>query len=160
MAEIKNPYQQGFAFLAGRKAMQGAQEFDKDNIFITKNGEKINVYQMIQNNREDTEIEPTLKKYGCLTPMEMNIEQVYTDLTNIKGDMRDMIEQQQEADNLWNKLPRDVRETFGNSKRNFLENGETWLKSKIEKAKAEAEKLKQEQNPTPAEPTTGALKNE
>lgn len=142
MADIKNPYKKNFAFLEDRTSMAGAQEFDPENIFIEKNGEKINVYQMIQENREDTEIEPTLKKYGCLTPMELKTEQVYADLRNIKTNMRDILSQQQEAENLWNKLPRDVRENFGNSKRNFLENGETWLKTKIEAAKKEAEQLK------------------
>ena len=55
--EVKN-----FKINIERKRM--AQDFNKEEITVTKAGKEINVYNFIQENREDTEIYPTLEKYG------------------------------------------------------------------------------------------------
>ena len=42
----------------------GEQTFDKDKIFIIKFGQKINVYDMMQENNVDTDIYKIMQKYG------------------------------------------------------------------------------------------------
>ena len=115
-----------------------SQSFDKDTIEIKKAGKTINVYQMIQENREDTEIYPTLEKYGSIERMKLDSEGTYADLRNIK-DLRNSIEQVQQADVLWQNLPLDTRREFGHSKKEFIEKGENWLKNKIEASKPKVE---------------------
>lgn len=107
------------------------QTYDPDTIEIEKAGVKINVYEFIQESREDTEIYPTLEKYGSLKRMELDTEGVYGDFREIK-DLRSVYEQQKAADNMWLNLPIEVRKEFGHSKSEFMEKGENWLKNKIE----------------------------
>ena len=133
-----------FNFLKNRGNSKG-QEFNKDEIFVIKAGKKINCYEEIQNNREDTEIYPTLEKYGCLDRMQLSIQDataLYADLTGQKFELRDMINQQKKADEMWENLPLDTRREFNHSKQEFLNNGAKWLKNKIDAAKAAEEKLK------------------
>lgn len=111
-----------------------AQHFDKDTIEIIKNGEKINVYQSIQDAREDTELYSTLEKYGSLKRMELDTELVYEDVREMK-DLRGIFEQQKRANELWNNLPLEVRREFGHSQKEFIDKGEDWLKRKIDTEK-------------------------
>lgn len=129
--EIKN-----FKINTDKKRM--SQTFDKDNIKITKAGKEINVYQAIQDSREDTEIYPTLEKYKCIDRLKLNTEEVYGDIRNIK-DLRSTIEQVQEAEKLWEGLPLEIRKEFGHSKKEFMDKGENWLKNKIEAEKPKIE---------------------
>ena len=129
--EVKN-----FKINIERKRM--AQDFNKEEITVTKAGKEINVYNFIQESREDTEIYPTLEKYGCIDRMIINEPDVYSDLRNIK-DLRNSIEQVQEATKLWENLPLDIRREFGHSQKEFMEKGEKWLKNKIQEQKAQAE---------------------
>lgn len=153
-----------FNFLKNRGNSKG-QEFNKDEIFVIKAGKKINCYEEIQNNREDTEIYPTLEKYGCLDRMQLSIQDataLYADLTGQKFELRDMINQQKKADEMWENLPLDTRREFNHSKQEFLNNGAKWLKNKIDTAKAAEEKLKAE-TITPEvsiKPITGVKTNE
>lgn len=133
-----------FKFLENRGKSFG-QDFDKDEIFVIKAGKKINCYEEIQNNREDTEIYPTLEKYGCLDRMQLSIQDattLYADLTGQKFELRDMINQQKKADEMWENLPLDTRREFNHSKQEFLNKGANWLKNKIDAAKAAEKKLK------------------
>lgn len=111
-----------------------AQNFDKDNIEVIKCGQKINVYQAIQDAREDTELYPTLEKYGCIDKLPIDHAKVYGDLTQIK-DLKDIMQQQIDAENLWLSLPLDVRRQFNHSKAEFIEKGAEWLEKEIEKNK-------------------------
>ena len=111
-----------------------AQTFDKDNIFLEKAGVKTNVYDLIQANREDTEIIPTLEKYGCIDRMMLNVEDVYGEFGKFK-ELRDIQEQQKYAQNLWDNLPIETRREFNHDKYLFVKNGEKWLKNKLEEAK-------------------------
>lgn len=155
-----------FKFLENRGKSVG-QDFDKDEIFVIKAGKKINCYEEIQNNREDTEIYPTLEKYGCLDRMQLTVQdatELYADLTGQSFELRDLINQQKKAEEMWNNLPLDVRREFNHSKQDFLNNGTKWLKNKIDTAKAAEEKLKQQATIAPVEPlvkpTTGVKTNE
>lgn len=102
----------------------------------TKAGKKYVFYDVIQAAREDTEIYPTLEKYGCLDPIMINKQNLYADLTSLKTDLRSLTEQNMRADELWNQLPGKIKAQFDNSRDLFMKDGEAWLKSEIEKEQA------------------------
>lgn len=136
------------------KRTRMAQSFDKGSITLTKAGKTFNVYDKIQENREDTEIYPTLEKYGCIDRMMLNTQGVYADFQEFKG-LREMKDQQIKADEMFNSLPLDVRIQFQNDKNLFMRDGEEWIKSKIneekKKADALANALKPQENSTEKE---------
>lgn len=103
--------------------------------FTNKAGEKFVYYDRIQKARQDTEIYPTLEKYGCLDPIMVNKEQMYLDLRGWKTDARSLTEMTIKADEMWNKLPHDIKAKFENNRDIFMRDGEKWLKSEIEKNK-------------------------
>lgn len=102
---------------------------------VTKAGEKYVYYDRIQTARQDTEIYPTLEKYGCLDPIIVNKEKMYIDIRNMKTDARSLKEMTMKADEMWNKLPHDIKAKFENNRDLFMKDGESWLKSEIEKNK-------------------------
>lgn len=116
-----------------------AQTFDKDTITLTKAGKAFNVYDKIQENREDTEIYPTLEKYGCIDRMMLDTRGVYADFQEFKG-LREMKEQQIKADEMFNSLPLDVRIQFQNDKNLFMRDGKKWIKELIDKETAAGNK--------------------
>ncbi len=152
-----------FNFLKNRGNSKG-QDFNKDEIFVIKAGKKINCYEEIQKNRDDTEIYPTLEKYGCLERMQLTVndaESLYADLTGQKFELRDILNQQKKANEMWENLPLDVRREFNHSKKEFLTKGKEWLKNKIETAKKADEELKKTQpTVTPVEIKQTGTKNE
>lgn len=115
-----------------------AQTFDKDNIFVIIKGEKVNVYEMIQEARKDTEIAQVLNDYGCIEKLGIDTKKTYDSLVEI-NDMRDIYEAKNKADKLWETLPIEVRQEFNNNAHEFMKNGEKWLKEKIAKETQPAE---------------------
>lgn len=103
---------------------------------LKRAGQELDVRTWIEEGREDTEIYPTLEKYGCIDKLIVNTQQVYGDLTEIL-DLRSSIEQIKKADELWKSLPLDMRKEFLGDKKRFMEEGLDWLKKKIEKEKEE-----------------------
>lgn len=135
------------------KPVMAGQDYNIEEA-TEKAGEKYVYYDRIQEARQDTEIYPTLEKYGCLDPMIVNKEQMYLDLRGWKTDARSLTEMTMKADEMWNKLPHDIKAKFENNRDLFMRDGEQWLKSEIEKNKpAEVE------TPTPAT-ETGVNTNE
>ena len=128
-----------------------AQTFDKDNIFVIIKGEKVNVYEMIQEARKDTEIAQVLKDYGCIEKIGIDTKKTYDSLVEI-NDLRDIYEAKNKADKLWEALPIEVRQEFNNNAHEFMKNGEKWLKEKIAKETQTAEQ--------PAEQPTSNEKGE
>lgn len=136
----------------------------KENYSLTQYGEKFNLYQHIQNAREDTEIIPTLEKYGMAKGIEVlkrydpeKASKYYGDFREIT-DMRNMMDKSKKAEEMWKALPLEIRQKFGNSKREFFEKGDTWLKNEIE-----TQLQKQTANITQATATTtntGATEND
>lgn len=122
-----------------------SQYFDKKSIYWIKNGEKVNVYDYIQEGREDTEIYPTLEKYGSIKRMEIDTPAVYNQFEKVMN-LRDCLEQQKEADKMWNNLPLEIRQTFNHDKYEFMNNGMQWLEKRMKQ-----EKQKTEQPETPKE---------
>lgn len=124
------------------KRTRMAQSFDKNSITLKKAGKTYNVYDKIQENREDTEIYPTLEKYGCIDRMMLNTQGVYADFQEFKG-LREMKDQQIKADEMFYNLPLDVRIKFQNDKNLFMRDGEKWIKEVIGKEKSDAAKAPQ-----------------
>lgn len=125
---------------------------------LKRAGQELDVRTWIEENREDTEIYPTLEKYGCIDKLIVNTQQVYGDLTKIL-DLRSSIEQIKQADKLWNSLPLDIRKEFLGDKKRFMEEGLDWLKKKIEKEKEYWENPKTEPVQT-TQPTVEAQPKE
>lgn len=126
------------------KRERKAQSFDPEHT-IDMAGKQVSVYDMIQKNREDTEIYPTLEKYGTIERMKLDAKKVYADFTAFK-DTRSMLDQQKMAEKMWWDLPFDVRKEFDNNMHTFIKGGEKYLKEKI--------KAQEVAQPTPVEPTT------
>lgn len=110
----------------------------KENYSITQYGERYNLYQHIQNAREDTEIIPTLEKYGMAKGMEKlkrynpeDAAKYYGDFSQL-SDFRNLMDKSKKADEMWKGLPLEIRQQFGNSQREFMEKGGAWLKKQHE----------------------------
>lgn len=130
-------------FSAWERKQTNGQIFGRPK--LKKAGKEFDVHDFIQENREDTEIYPTLEKYGSLEKITINSEVLYGDMTRIKG-LRDIHEQIEESQQLWDSLPFEIRHEFQGNKRLFMENGEKWLKEKIEKNQPKIEEKKDEKN--------------
>lgn len=115
------------------------KKFDKDEIHFIKCGKKINIYNLIQEGREDTEIYPTLEKYGCIDRMLLKgdaLNEAYVDMTNAM-DLRNSLDQMKAAENVWLNLPLETRREFNFNKHEFIENGLDWMRKKIDAEIAE-----------------------
>lgn len=119
------------------------QKFDRKKIFFERNGKKINVYDFIQEGREDTEIYPTLEKYGCIDKMMLNKEDVYADYTQLQEmqDLRGIKDFENKAKQMFYNLPLEVRKEFDNDINKFTKGADEFVaklkKEDEEKAKSE-----------------------
>ncbi len=110
------------------KRERKAQFFDREKIFVVKKGQKINVYDAIQEANVDTDIYKTLEKYGSIESMKkLNEPLVIQEFEKLLS-LTDIIEINQKADELWEQLPAGVREEFHGDKNELLQRGEDWLK--------------------------------
>ena len=105
------------------------QEFDRTKITYMKCGKEINVYDEIQANREDTEIIPTLRKYGNLKPMEVDYQAMYGEFQNM--DLRDVFELRDRAKEMYDNLPAEIKAQFNDDPKEFAEKAPQWLEEKI-----------------------------
>lgn len=136
-----------------RKRM--TQSFDKENIHFIRAGQKINVYNLIQTSGEDTDLYAIMDKYGvnsqeAIARAQMNTGQLYQDMTGINAptDLRDALKKMETAENMWKQLPLSVRSEFNNSKAEFMNRGEKWLKNKYEQEKAKNQPVIEENSST------------
>lgn len=106
------------------------QKFDIKKTYFIRKGKKINVYDFIQSNREDTEIIPTLRKYGNLKPMEVDYEGMYETFTEKIG-LREVLDLNRKAEEMFDSLPAEIKVQFNNDKYEFAEKGQAWLNEKI-----------------------------
>lgn len=139
-----NTRQEEFRKNAKERSQNCMQDFtkSKEEYKITQYGETYPMYDFIQDNRVDTEIIPTLEKYGVAKGMEKlkrydpeNAEKYYGDFRSIKGNFRNLLDQKIAAEKMWKSLPLNLRAKFGHSQKEFLEKGEKWLKSEMENYK-------------------------
>ena len=133
-----------FKFLEWRTRKQ--QSFDKNSIVLHKKGKTFNVYDWIQENREDTEIEPTLKKYGCIPQEMLNKQGVYDDFT-VYGDLRGVQEQMKKAKEMFYSLPLETRQKFNNNIDTFTKEGKNYVKGLIDAEIAEKKKTEELNKP-------------
>lgn len=108
----------------------------KDNYSLTQRGETYNLYQHIQDAREDTEVIPTLEKYGMAKGLEKlkkydesRIQEYMGDFHEL-GNMRNLMDKAKKAEEMWWNMPSEVREEFGNSPREFIDKGHKWAETK------------------------------
>lgn len=118
------------------------QYFDKEKITLKKAGKEFNVYDFIQEGRTDTEIYPTLEKYGCIDRMMLDSKGTYDDFTKY-GTLRDIKDQQKLAEQMFYNLPLETREHFNNNISTFMKEGENYLKQKISEESKKTETTNQ-----------------
>lgn len=122
-------------------------EFGKPT--FVKYGKEYDIQEYIEASRDDTEIIPTLEKYGCIDRMVVNAEGLYGDFTEY-NDLRTSLEKKKQIENMWNQLPTDVKNDFNNDMNEFIDRGMEWAKRKMDENKP-AE---------PAQPATAEPKGE
>lgn len=116
-----------------------AQEFDKEKITLKKAGKEYNVYDAIQEAREDTEIYPTLEKYGCLDKLMLDKEMTLADFKDYSGyaDLRDLKNQQIKAQEMFYNLPLETRQHFNNDINQFVKDGKSYVENLIKEEQAQ-----------------------
>ena len=77
--------------------------------------------------------------------MELDTPAVYNQFEKVMN-LRDCLEQQKQADAMWNNLPLEIRQTFNHDKYEFMKNGMQWLEKRLKQ-----EKQTTEQPETPKE---------
>lgn len=105
-------------------------EFGKPT--FVKYGKEIDIQEYIEASREDTEIYPTLLKYGTLKPLQKSYEAIYGDFTEY-NDFRTLNDKAIQANKMWDELPTDIKHEFNNDKNEFIDRGMEWAKNQIEK---------------------------
>lgn len=128
-----------------------AQNFDKEKITITMKGQTFNMYDYIQAGREDTEIYPTLEKYGNLQPLERPAEDIIADFS-ANMDLRDLAEQENRLRTLFDNLPLKEKQIFKNDYYRFKTDG---LDYYTKKAQKEIEALQKKQTTVPPKNDNG-----
>lgn len=116
------------------------QDFDK-NETLTKAGKTYCIYDKIQEAREDTEIIPTLKKYGCIPVTTTDSASMYQDFTQAQ-DLRGILDRKIAAENAFYNLPIEIRREFDHNIDRFMKEGEKYINDRI--AKEQAEKAKEQ----------------
>lgn len=118
-----------------------------------KFGKKIAIQDYIEAGREDTEIYPTLEKYGCLTRMERTPSQIYGDFTEY-NDLRGNLEKAKKIKDMWNQLDTTIKNEFNNDMNEFIDRGMEWAKNKIEEETKKVETKPVETQPVETQPKT------
>lgn len=131
--KYKNPY--------GSTKGKFQQTFDM-NETVKMAGKEINCYERIQEAREDTEIYPTLEKYGCLEKIPMDVNKTFNDFTEFK-DLRTLKDQQIKANQMWLDLPWEIRAHFDNNINEFIEHGENYVADLIKQAQQQEQEAEQ-----------------
>ena len=127
-----------FGYQKKRSLKRFNQDFDKEKITLTKAGKTFNMYDFIQEGREDTEIMPTLEKYGCIPVQQVDSASMYQDFTAAQ-DLRGVLDRKIAAENAFYNLPVEIRREFDHNIDNFMKNGEKYIKDRIAKEQAEKE---------------------
>lgn len=120
-----------------------SENFNPEEIYVIAKNKKINMYDRVQEAREDTEIYPTLEKYNgdlrmTAEKMTQYAATIDEDLSEIT-DLRSMFDAQKAAAASWENLPLSIREEFGNNIESFVNNGQAWAKTYLDKKKAQDE---------------------
>lgn len=87
------------------------ESYCKEKILIRQYGRLVNLYKLIQSRNIDTEIYPTLKKYGSIKPMEITSEWITTGM-NALNSIKDIDELNRAAENEFLNLPTELQAKF------------------------------------------------
>lgn len=99
-----------------------SQSWDREKITIKRYGKEINLYDYIQSNKGDSEIEECLKKYGTLEPIQINNKEVYGEIKEAIT-LESSLNLEIKLKEIYNNLPAEIKEKFGNNYYNFKDNG-------------------------------------
>uniref|UniRef100_A0AAU8AVU1 Internal scaffolding protein n=1 Tax=Dulem virus 150 TaxID=3145627 RepID=A0AAU8AVU1_9VIRU len=123
--------------------VRASQKFNRDAIHIVQKGQKLYLTELMEANREDTEVYPTLEKYGCIekcckqSPLEFG-EQLNPDLMTAVEIMR-------KGEEIWSSLNIKTREFYENSKEKFIQNAHQDFLAEQEKMQKKAQKIEQKE---------------
>lgn len=117
-----------------------------------KYGKELDIQEYIEAGREDTEIYPTLEKYGCLARMERTAGEIYGDFTEY-NDLRGNLEKAKKIKDMWNQMDTKVKNEFNNDMNEFVDRGMEWAKKKVQEEIANQETIVK---PTIEQPTQKA----
>lgn len=138
----RNAKEAGIFRLPGER-VRASQKFNRDAIHIVQKGQKLYLTELMEANREDTEVYPTLEKYGCTekcckqSPLEFG-EQLNPDLMTAVEIMR-------KGEEIWSSLNIKTREFYENSKEKFIQNAHKDFLAEQEKMQKEAQKNEQKE---------------
>lgn len=127
------------------------------NFTVKQKGKEFNLYDSIQEARDDTELYTVLEKYGSVPKHCIDYGKVYEDFRGL-GDLKDIKMQQIKAQEMWDALPFEVRKEFNNDKYLFAKEGQNYIQKKLDAMKPSEPAV----STTPAEtitPTTGGTTN-
>ena len=125
----------GFSIEKAKAKVFGKPTFEK-------NGKELDIQEYIESGREDTEIYPTLEKYGCLTRMERTAGEIYGDFTEY-NDLRGNLEKAKKIKDMWNQMDTKVKNEFNNDMNEFVDRGMEWAKKKVQEETAKQEQMAQ-----------------
>lgn len=141
MIEIIKPYDEK---RLNKLSKESVQNFDRKKIEITKAGKTYNVYDSIQANREDTEIYPTLEKYGNLEKMERTASENQQKISEIMT-IGDLMMKDRQLQEFFEDLPSKERNKFDNDFYLFKKNGFSYYQKLAQEEIKKANELKKRQ---------------
>ena len=106
------------------------QNWDREKITIKRNGKNINLYDMIQENKGDSDIYECLQKYGTLQPITLDYPGFYAEFEQTMT-IKDSLELQNKIQDLFDGLPKEERAKFNNSVHQFKDQGLEYYKKLI-----------------------------
>lgn len=124
------------------------------NFKVKQKGKEFNLYDSIQEARQDTELYSVLERYGCIPKHCIDYGKVYEDFRGL-GDLKDIKMQQIKANEMWEALPFDVRKEFNNDKYLFAKDGEKYIQKKLDAMKPKEPAMPTTPAETVTTPTTG-----
>lgn len=111
-----------------------------ENPVITKKGKKINLRDYVNEGFEMADLATNLKKFGSIENIKKEEAFLMLDNELLDGDMRDILDLQIKAKNVYNQLSLDERRNL--SLNNFINNFQTFKNQK----ETEKEQVKVETN--------------
>lgn len=130
------------------------QDFDKEKIFVERCGQKINCFDAIQAANVDTNIYEVMKKYHCQEDTAAQLMQerggeqgIYMDIVELQNkiqDVGDIQEVVEKANTMFEQLPAEIKQKYGNNPKEFYKAQEKIFK--------DLKELQEKQNTTSTEP--------
>lgn len=147
-----------------RERVKIQQNFDKEKIFVTKQGQKINCFDSIQAANVDTNIYDVMKKYHCQENEAMELmksrggeQGIFANIVELQEKIKDIGDVQdvaQRAQELFEQLPAEIKNKYGNDLNAFFKD----QKAKAEEEERKAEELKTTETKTKTEVKTNEIK--